>query len=255
MSTADKSLISLAGKTALVTGGSRGIGRAICTTLSRSGAFVGIGFRGSEAAAVETLTAIHQEGGDGELYRIDVRDPSSVDAVIHNLLSDREAINIVVNNAGVTHDGLLGRMKDDQWSEVLQVNLSGAFHVCRAVSKHMIRSRGGRIVNVASTAGEAGNAGQGNYSAAKAGLIGLTKALARELAPRNILVNCVSPGIIRGGMTERLSGGQRETILGHVPLGREGDPFDVAAAVLFLCSDMASYVTGQVLRVNGGLYM
>lgn len=255
MSGADKSLISLAGKTALVTGGGRGIGRAICATLSRSGAFVGIGFRESDAAAAEALTAIRQEGGDAALYHIDVRDPSSVDDGVHKILRDREAIDIVVNNAGVTHDGLLSRMKDDQWNEVLHVNLSGAFHVCRAVSKHMIRHRGGRIINVASTAGEAGNAGQANYSAAKAGLIGLTRALARELAPRNILVNCVSPGIIRGGMTERLSESQKGAILGHVPLGREGDPFDVAAAVLFLCSAMSSYITGQVLRVNGGLYM
>ena len=160
-----------------------------------------------------------------------------------------------MNNAGISIDGLLGRMKDEQWAEVMSVNLTGTFHVCRAVGKRMIRNRGGRIVNVVSTAGEAGNAGQANYSAAKAGLIGLTKALARELAPRNILVNAVSPGIISGGMSEQLSPEQLDAIVNHVPLGRLGLPEDVAAAVLFLCSDMAGYVTGQVIRVNGGLYM
>ena len=238
-------LTSLEGETVLVTGGSGGIGRAICATLARSGGFVAIGFRGNEEAAAETLAMIQAEGGAGGLYQMDVRDPSSVDAGIGAILTDRGAIEIVVNNAGVTRDGLLARMKDDQWNQVIDVNLTGVFQVCRAVSKHMIRNRRGRIVNVASTA----------YSAAKAGVIGLTKALARELAPRNILVNCVSPGIIRGGMTERLSNDQKENILGHVPLGREGDPYEVAAAVLFLCSAMASYVTGQVLRVSGGLYM
>lgn len=248
-------LTSLEGETVLVTGGSGGIGRAICATLARSGGFVAIGFRGNEEAAAETLAMIQAEGGAGGLYQMDVRDPSSVDAGIGAILTDRGAIEIVVNNAGVTRDGLLARMKDDQWNQVIDVNLTGVFQVCRAVSKHMIRNRRGRIVNVASTAGETGNAGQANYSAAKAGVIGLTKALARELAPRNILVNCVSPGIIRGGMTERLSNDQKENILGHVPLGREGDPYEVAAAVLFLCSAMASYVTGQVLRVSGGLYM
>lgn len=248
-------LISLQGKTALVTGGGRGIGKAISLTLARSGAFVAIGFRASDVEARETLSSIQEEGGAGGLYEIDVSDPSSVDSVVEKILRDRKTLDIVVNNAGITKDGLLGRMKDEHWNEVIAVNLAGTFHVCRAVSKLMIRNRSGRIINVASTAGEAGNAGQVNYSAAKAGIIGFTKALARELAPRNILVNCVSPGVIQGGMTDRLTANQKEAILNHVPLGREGDPFDVASAVLFLCSGMSSYVTGQVLRVNGGLYM
>jgi 3-oxoacyl-[acyl-carrier protein] reductase len=146
-------------------------------------------------------------------------------------------------------------MKDADWKTVVDTNLTGAFNMCRALAKSMIRNRYGRIVNISSTAGEIGNAGQVNYSAAKSGLIGLTKSLARELAPRNILVNCVSPGIISGGISEELSENQMEAIIQHVPLGRLGTPKDVAAAVAFLCSDMANYITGQVLRINGGLYM
>ncbi|MDQ7783383.1 MAG: 3-oxoacyl-[acyl-carrier-protein] reductase [Desulfomonilaceae bacterium] len=248
-------MLSLEGKTALVTGGSRGLGRAICLCLARAGAFVVVNYARSSAEAEETLEKIRDAGGSGRTAQFDVRNSEAVDQGITDILNDCDAIHILVNNAGITRDGLLGRMKDEHWEDVLSVNLTGTFHVCRAVGRRMIRNRSGRIVNVASTAGEVGNAGQANYSAAKAGLIGFTRALARELAPRNILVNAVSPGIISGGMSERLTQEQVNAIVDHVPLGRLGLPEDVAAAVLFLCSDMSGYVTGQVIRVNGGLYM
>jgi len=253
---ADRSaLISLDGKTALVTGGSGGIGRAICLSLARAGAFVALNYRKNEHAARRTLDLIGEEGGNGELFPFDVSDPAAVETAISGLLRRRPAIDILVNNAGISRDGLIGRMKDSDWNEVLETNLSGAFHLCRTVSKTMIRNRSGRIINVASAAGEAGNAGQVNYSASKAGLIGFTRALARELAPRNVLVNCVSPGIIEGGISEELTETQLEAIRSLVPLRKKGRPEDVASAVLFLSSCMSEYVTGQVIRVNGGLYM
>jgi 3-oxoacyl-[acyl-carrier protein] reductase len=248
-------LVSLDGKTALVTGGSRGIGRAVCLALARAGAFVAINYRSQEEAARLTLDLIREDGGSGALVPFDVSDASAVETAVTDVLKSRLSLDILVNNAGISRDGLIGRMKDADWNEVLVTNLSGAFHLCRTVSKTMIRNRSGRIINVASTAGEAGNAGQVNYSASKAGLIGFTRALARELAPRNILVNCVSPGIITGGMADELTEAQMEAIRSHVPLRRTGKPEDVAAAVLFLCSGMSDYVTGQVIRVNGGLYM
>jgi 3-oxoacyl-[acyl-carrier protein] reductase len=249
------SLISLDGKTALVTGGSRGIGRAICLTLAGAGAFVAINYRKEAEAARKTLDMVEGQAGVGCLQQFNVCDPVEVERGVASVLADRGSIDILVNNAGVAHDGLIGRMKDNDWNEVLETNLSGPFHVCRAVGRTMIRQRRGRIVNIASTAGEAGNAGQVNYSASKAGLIGLTRALARELAPRNILVNAVSPGIVSGGLGDQLHEGQLEAIRTHVPLRKTGEPADVAAAVLFLCSRMADYVTGQVIRVNGGLYV
>lgn len=247
--------LCLEGRTAVVTGGSRSIGRAISLALAAAGAFVAVNYRTGEESALETLNLIKQRGGNGMTAPFDVSDPGAVDEGIAGMLSERSKIDILVNNAGIARDGLLGRMKDSDWDQVIDTNLAGSFHVCRAVSKNMIRNRWGRIINVASTAGEAGNAGQANYSAAKAGLIGLTKALARELAPRNILVNAVSPGIISGGLTGDLSETQIEAISTHVPLRRMGKPEDVAAAVLYLSSAMGDYVTGQVIRVNGGLYM
>lgn len=247
-------LLSLEGQTALVTGGSRGIGRTISLWLARAGAFVAINYRGDEAAADETMELLAREGAAARLERFDVTDPVAVDRAVAGVVADRGTIDILVNNAGIGRDGLLGRMKDSDWNDVMSTNLTGAFHLCRSVTKTMIRKRKGRIVNIASAAGEIGNAGQVNYSAAKAGLIGFTKALARELAPRNILVNCVSPGLIAGGLSDKLEEDQVGAILTHVPLRHMGTPDDVAAAVLFLCSAMSTYVTGQVLRVNGGLY-
>ncbi len=248
-------LFSLEGQTALVTGGSRGIGRAISLCLAQAGAFVVVNYRDNESAARETQELLAQEGADARLACFDVADPAAVDKGMAAIVAGRGAIDILVNNAGIGRDGLLGRMKDADWNAVMSTNLTGAFHVCRSVSKTMIRKRKGRIINIASTAGETGNAGQANYSAAKAGLIGFTKALARELAPRNILVNCVSPGLIAGGLSNKLTDEQMDAILTHVPLRRAGNPEDVASAVLFLCSALSNYVTGQVLRVNGGLYM
>ncbi|HMK37274.1 MAG TPA: 3-oxoacyl-ACP reductase FabG [Desulfomonilaceae bacterium] len=249
------SYVSLSGKAALVTGGSRGIGRATSALLAMAGAHVVINYVSDDHAARTTLDLVKRAGGDGVLARFDVKDSVSVEKAVSGLVKELGKIDILVNNAGVSRDGLLGRMKDADWNDVLTANLSGAFHLCRAVAKHMIRHRSGRIVNISSTAGEAGNAGQANYSAAKAALIGLTKALARELAPRNILVNSVSPGIIEGGMSDHLTADQLDAIVDHVPLKHTGKPEDVAAAVLFLCSGMADYITGQVIRVNGGLYM
>jgi 3-oxoacyl-[acyl-carrier protein] reductase len=249
------SMISLEGQTALVTGGSRGIGSAVCLMLANAGAFVILNYRSSDASAQEVVTKIKEMGGDGRTARFDVGNGNEVDKAIAEIVQERGKIDILVNNAGISRDGLIGRMKDQDWNEVLCTNLSGVFYICRGVSKNMIRNRRGRIINISSTAGEAGNPGQVNYSAAKAGLIGFTKALARELAPRNVLVNSVSPGIISGGMSDQLTEDQLETIRGHVPLRRTGTLQDVAAAVLFLCSGMADYITGQVIRVNGGLYM
>jgi 3-oxoacyl-[acyl-carrier protein] reductase len=249
------SLISLDGKTAVVTGGSRGIGRAISVVLADAGATVIVNYRTGEAEARSTLEQIVARGGRASLAPFDVSDPDAVDGALSKIQKEGHSVDFLVNNAGISRDGLIGRMKDSEWNEVIATNLSGAFHLSRSVGKAMIRQRHGRIINVASTAGESGNAGQVNYSAAKAGLIGLTKALARELAPRNILVNAVSPGLIAGGMTENLSEQQVQTIQTHVPLRRLGDEDDVAHAVLFLCSELSRYITGQVIRVNGGLYM
>lgn len=248
-------VLSLEGRTALVTGGSRGIGRAIAVLLSAAGAFVAVNYRSNEPAAQETQQLIVSQGGACMAARFHVADPAAVEDGVGTVLAARGRIDILVNNAGITRDGLIGRMKDDHWQEVLDTNLRGAFNVCRAVTRGMIRHRWGRIVNVASTAGEAGNAGQANYSAAKSGLIGFTRALARELAPRNILVNAVSPGVIIGGLSEQLNEEQMDAIQAHIPLRRPGTPEEVACAVLFLCSGMGGYVTGQVVRVNGGLYM
>ncbi len=245
----------LSGKTALVTGASRGLGRAIAVSLADSGAFVIVNYKGSDRLAQETLDTIRSHGGDGMLKQFDVTDFEDVNRAIGEVLAQRESVELLVNNAGTNKDGLFGRMKPAEWHEVIETNLSGAFNTCRALTRTMIRHRYGRIVNMASVAGEVGNGGQVNYSASKAGLIGFTKSLARELAPRNILVNCVSPGLISGGMSDLLSEKQTQAVLEHVPLGRLGSALDVCASVVFLCSDMSNYITGQVIRVNGGLYM
>ncbi|MGC8602803.1 MAG: 3-oxoacyl-[acyl-carrier-protein] reductase [Desulfomonilaceae bacterium] len=239
----------------MVTGGARGIGRHIVIHLARCGAFVIINYKSDDKAAKETLEIVNELGGKGSLLKFDVSDSHLVDKSVNEALQERKAIEILINNAGIARDGLVGRMKDADWHDVLNTSLTGPFNMCRVLTKSMIRRRYGRIVNISSTAGEFGNPGQANYSAAKAGLIGLTKALARELAPRNILVNCVAPGMITGGISDHLTQGQTEAILKHVPLGRLGNPEEVAASVAFLCSDMANYITGQVIRVNGGLYM
>lgn len=250
-----RQIVSLHNKTALVTGAGRGLGRAIALALGEHGAIVNVHYNASHEAALETLSLIREAGGEGRLTAFDVASPEHVARGVTEVIEACGSIDILVNNAGIRRDGLVGRMKDTDWGSVLATNLSGAFYTSRTVAKTMIRKRWGRIINISSTAGEMGNAGQTNYSAAKAGLIGLTKSLARELAPRNILVNAVAPGIIEGGMLQSLGTEQLEAIRELVPLGRVGHPNDVAAAVLFLSSSMADYVTGQVIRVNGGLYM
>ena len=247
--------MNLKGKVALVTGGSRGIGRAVSVRLAGAGAFVIVNYARNEEAARETLRLIGRAGGDGKIARFDVSDDREATDAIAALIKEKGRIDILVNNAGESRDGLLVRMKDRDWDRVIDTNLKGAFHCCRAVAYAMMKQRGGRIVNVSSVVALSGNAGQANYSASKAGLVGLTKSLARELAPRAICVNAVAPGLIDTDMTSAMTEEQRETVLAGIPLSRLGTPDDVAGVVLFLASDEAGYITGQVIGVNGGLYM
>ncbi len=247
--------MNLKGKVALVTGGSRGIGRAVSVRLAGAGAFVIVNYARNEEAARETLRLIGRAGGDGKIARFDVSDDREATDAIAALIKEKGRIDILVNNAGESRDGLLVRMKDRDWDRVIDTNLKGAFHCCRAVAYTMMKQRGGRIVNVSSVVALSGNAGQANYSASKAGLVGLTKSLARELAPRAICVNAVAPGLIDTDMTSAMTEEQRETVLEGIPLSRLGTPDDVAGVVLFLASDEAGYITGQVIGVNGGLYM
>lgn len=247
--------MTLEGKTALVTGGSRGIGREICLRLARMGAKVGVNYVSNATAAGETLAALEKEGGNGFLASFDVADPASVQDGIKEILASHESVDILVNNAGITRDGLMARMKDNDWDAVLDTNLKGAFTCSKAVMKPMMKNRWGRIINMTSVIGFLGNAGQVNYASAKAGLVGLTKSMAREFAARNITVNCVAPGYIITDMTSSLSEDIQEAIKKQIPLGTLGRPEDVAAAVAFLASPESGYITGQTLHVNGGMYM
>ncbi len=247
--------MKLKGKVALVTGGSRGIGRAVSVRLAGQGAFVLVNYARNEEAARETLRLIGEAGGEGKIVRFDVADYKASTDAIAALIKEKGRIDILVNNAGESRDGLLVRMKEEDWDRVIDTNLKGAFHCCRAVSYTMMKQRGGRIINVSSVVALSGNAGQANYSASKAGIIGLTKSLARELAPRSICVNAVAPGLISTDMTSTMTEEQREKVLAEIPLSRLGTPDDVAGVVLFLASDEAGYITGQVIGVNGGLYM
>jgi 3-oxoacyl-[acyl-carrier protein] reductase len=243
-------------RVAIVTGASRGIGRAIAEGLAKDGNFVVVNYTSNEAAAAETLAAIERAGGKGSLSRFDVADAAQVDAAVKELATKHGRIDVVVSNAGIAIDGLLLRAKAADWARTLDVNLSGAFHLCKAASRYLLKSDSGRIVTISSVIGEMGNTGQVAYAAAKAGLIGLTKSLARELASRAITVNCVTPGFIETDMTAKhIQGDTRDALLKQIPLGRIGSAADVADAVRFLCSAQASYVTGQVIRVNGGLLM
>jgi len=247
--------MNLKGKAALVTGGSRGIGRAVSIRLAGEGAFVFVNYTRSEEAARETLRLIGDAGGEGKIVRFDVADTKAATEAIAGLIKEKGRIDILVNNAGESRDGLLVRMKEQDWDRVIGTNLKGAFNCCRAVALTMMKQRSGRIINVSSIVALSGNAGQANYSASKAGIIGLTKALARELAPRGICVNAVAPGLIITDMTSAMTEEQREKVLEEIPLSRLGTPDDVAGVVLFLASDEAGYITGQVIGVNGGLYM
>jgi 3-oxoacyl-[acyl-carrier protein] reductase len=241
------------GRVALVTGASRGIGRAIAVKLARAGATVVAAARGTNADS--TVDEIAGHGGRAEAAALDVTDDAAVAAAIAGIMERHGKIDILVNNAGITRDQLVLRMKRDDWDAVLATNLTAAYTCAQAVLKPMVKQRYGRIVNVTSVVGQSGNAGQANYAASKAGLIGLTKSLALEVASRNITVNAVAPGLIDTDMTRAISGGAHDDWAARIPLKRIGTADDVAAAVAFLASDAASYITGQVLAVNGGMYM
>jgi 3-oxoacyl-[acyl-carrier protein] reductase len=240
------SFASLEGKTALVTGGSRGIGRAIALELGRAGASVVVGYRGGQAEA----EAVAAEVG-GRAVQADVADPAAAKA----LVEEAGDLDILVNNAGITRDGLLARMPDEDWRDVIETNLSAMFYTCRAVARPMMKKRGGSIVNISSIVGVHGNPGQTNYAAAKAGIIGFTKSLARELGSRGVRANVVAPGYVSTQLTNVLPDEAKDAMLAATPLGRLGDPADIAGAVRFLCSDDASFITGEVLLVDGGLGM
>ena len=245
----------LEGKTALVTGASRGIGRAIALRLAAEGADVAVNFAGSAAKAEEVKNAIIEMGRKAIAIQADVKDASSVASMVEEVKKTFGRIDILVNNAGVTRDGLLMIMKDEDWETVIDTNLRGVFQCTKAVSKIMMKQRYGRIVNMASVVGLVGNAGQANYAASKAGVIGFSKSVARELASRGITVNMVAPGCIDTDMTAVLSDKVREAMLADIPLARVGKPEDVANAVAFLVSDEAAYITGQVINVDGGMVM
>ena len=245
----------LDGKTALVTGASRGIGRAIALCLAAEGARVAINYAGNVKAAEEVKAAIETAGGTAILCQADIADSAAVEAMVANVVKEFGTIDILVNNAGITRDTLLMRMKDEDFAKVLDTNLKGVFYCTKAVSKLMMKKRSGRIVNMASVVGLVGNAGQTNYAAAKAGVIGFSKSAAKELASRGITVNVVAPGFIGTDMTAGLPESVKEKMLTDIPLGRMGEPEDVASAVLFLASDQASYITGQVVNVDGGMVM
>ena len=245
----------LDGKTALVTGASRGIGRAVAHCLAAEGARVAINYAGNVKAAEEVKASVEAAGGTAILCQADIADSAAVEAMIADVVKEFGAIDILVNNAGITRDTLLMRMKDEDFAKVLDTNLKGVFYCTKAVAKLMMKKRSGRIVNMASVVGLVGNAGQTNYAAAKAGVIGFSKSAAKELASRGITVNVVAPGFIGTDMTAGLPESVKEKMLTDIPLGRMGEPEDVANAVLFLASDQASYITGQVVNVDGGMVM
>jgi 3-oxoacyl-[acyl-carrier protein] reductase len=245
---------ALEGEVALVTGASRGIGRAVLVHLARAGACV-VGSATTQAGADAIAAQIAELGGRGSGVLLNVRQVEQVDSVIESVVKSHGKLSILVNNAGVTSDMLAMRMRDDQWDQVIDTNLTGAFRVSRSVIRGMMKARHGRIINISSVVGASGNAGQANYAAAKAGLEGMTRALARELGSRGITVNCVAPGFIDTDMTRALTANQTQAILDQIPLGRLGLAEEIAAVVAFLASPPAGYITGSTVHVNGGMHM
>jgi 3-oxoacyl-[acyl-carrier protein] reductase len=245
--------IDLGGKVALVTGASRGIGAVVACRLAEAGARVGVNYHASPAAATVVVDNINQAGGEAFLVGGDVSQEEKAQAVIKQVVEHFGSIDLLVNNAGINKDQLLIRMKPEDFDSVINVNLRGAFLCTKYAMTHMIRQRSGRVVNMSSVVGLSGNPGQANYAAAKAGLVGLTKAVAREVASRNVTVNALAPGYITTAMVDELSEDTQAKILANIPMGRFGTPEDVAEAVIFLCSDGASYITGQVLTIDGGM--
>jgi 3-oxoacyl-[acyl-carrier protein] reductase len=247
--------MTLAGQVAVVTGASRGIGRAIALSLAKAGAYVVLNYRGNQTAAAASLAAIVEQGGRGELSRFDVANESEIEQAVKKIVDGHNKIDILVNNAGVTADNLLMRISAVDWDQVIGTNLKGTILCTKVVSRHMIRQRSGRILNMSSAAGQMGNAGQSLYAASKAGIIGFTKTIARELASRNVTANVIAPGFIETDMTAKLSEQQREKSVQLIPLGRFGTCQEVADMVVFLAGEKAGYITGQVFSINGGLYM
>jgi len=245
----------LTGKTALVTGASRGIGRAIALRLAEAGANVVVNYAGSEAAAAETVAMVKERGRDAIMIKANVANAEEVQEMFKQALDQFGSVDILVNNAGITRDNLLMRMKEEEWDDVINTNLKGVFNCIKAATRPMMKQRSGRIINITSVVGVLGNPGQANYVAAKAGVIGLTKTTARELASRNITVNAVAPGFIDTDMTAGLPEDVKNAMLGQIPLARLGQPDEIASVVVFLASDAASYMTGQTLHVDGGMYM
>jgi len=247
--------MTLGGKIAVVTGGSRGIGKAICLHLARMGATVVVNYVSRPDAAEATVASIKEAGGNAAAYQFNVADTEQVQAAFKKILADFGRIDILVNNAGITRDGLIAMMKEQAWDEVLDTNLKGAFNCIKAASRPMMKQRWGRIVSITSVIGFAGNAGQANYAAAKAGMVGLTRSVAKELASRGVTVNGVAPGYIDTDMTKELSEEVTEKIKAEIPMNSLGTVEDVAAAVAYLVSEDARYVTGQFIHVNGGMFM
>ena len=239
----------------VVTGGSRGIGRTICTMLSAPGTTVYFNYNSNADAALSTAASVEAAGGKAHTHQVDVSSEAAVADYLGMILKTAGRIDVLVNNAGITRDGLLVRMKEADWDAVIDINLKGTFNCMKMAAKAMMKQRYGRIINISSVVGASGNPGQANYAAAKAGIMGLTKAVARELASRNITVNAVAPGYINTEMTDHLGDKAKEAMLEQIPMGRIGTPEDVAGVVAFLASPAADYITGQVIHVSGGMYM
>ena len=245
----------LIGKTAVVTGASRGIGRAVALRFAREGAHVIVNYNGAKDRAESVKEEIEKAGGSAQISQCDVSDFAMCESWIQSIIAEHGKIDILVNNAGITKDGLLMKMSESDFDQVIATNLKGTFHTIRFVSRQMLKQRSGRIINLSSVVGVAGNAGQANYAASKAGVIGLTKSAAKELAPRGITVNAIAPGFIDTEMTQVLSDKVKESTRNQIPMGQYGTPEQIASAALFLASEEAGYITGQVLHVDGGMVM